>query len=35
MARKNKKNANRAVGSSRQLLQNINMDPSLKFRVEE
>ena len=35
MARKNKKNANRAIGSSRQLLQNINMDPSLKFRVEE
>ena len=35
MARKNKKNAKRAVGSSRQLLQNINMDPSLKFRVEE
>lgn len=35
MAKKNGKKSTKQSNSSRQLLQNIEMDPSLKFRVEE
>ena len=35
MARKSNKKSTRISSTSRQLLKDIEMDPSLKFRVEE
>jgi capsular exopolysaccharide synthesis family protein len=35
MAKSKRKSANESSNASRQLIQNLNIDPSLKFRVEE